>query len=465
MRLRSSLTFLLIALLGAACSSSEGDAVDSVLSSPSSIFGAAPDTSSGPLPADTVAELDGIFGSLGSGIDASAVARLGSSGDVRVAWLLTDLLRFLQPGTPAHGTAVEAWEELTGRRAVGDGSDWGNTTDHLIAWDTPAPPGYVNWKRQVFELVEPGWAPFFDDAEATIDWRQVSWGGVLIDDRPLDQTELGCPEGCIPALNDPALTDAAGGAWYSDDRIVFGVVVGDEAVAFPKNIMEVHEMVNMTVAGRRIGMPYCTLCGSAQAYFTDDIAPGTDLGDNLTYELRTSGLLSRSNKVMYEFHTRSVFDTFTGEAVSGPLRELGVALDQVTVQTATWGDWKAAHPDTSIVAEDGGIGRTYSEDPLRGRDDNGPIFPIGDVDPRLPTQEPVIGVLLADGEAVAFRVSAAEEAQEAGERVEAGGVAISTDGAGFTAADALTGEPVAAHQAFWFAWSQFHPDTVLWDGP
>ena len=50
----------------------------------------------------------------------------------------------------------------------------------------------------------------------------------------------------------------------------------------------------------------------------DDVIELDGVGE--TYELRTSGLLSRSNKVMYEFHTRSVFDTFTGEAVTGSLR-------------------------------------------------------------------------------------------------------------------------------------------------
>ena len=87
---------------------------------------------------------------------------------------------------------------------------------------------------------------------------------------------------------------------------------------------------------------------------------------------------------MYEFHTKSVFDTFTGEALSGPLREEGVRLELISTRTSTWADWKAAHPDTTIVAEDGGIGRRYLADPLQGRDDFGPIFPIGDVDPRLP---------------------------------------------------------------------------------
>lgn len=222
-------------------------------------------------------------------------------------------------------------------------------------------------------------------------------------------------------------------------------------------------MVNMTIGDRRIGMPYCTLCGSAQAYYTDGVDRAADLGGNDSYELRTSGLLSRSNKVMYEFHTRSVFDTFTGRAVSGPLRELGVELEQLTVQTSTWRDWKAAHPDTRIVAEDGGIGRSYPLDPLQGRDDDGPIFPIGDVDPRLPVQEPVIGVVTADDRPLAFQVAALERALGDGESVAFDGIVINSDGAGFAASTA-DGEPVAAHQAFWFAWSQFHPDTALWAG-
>jgi hypothetical protein len=425
------------------------------------VFGPAPIPPDGALDDTIVADLDLLVGTAARSVDLDAIGRLGASGDVRVAWPLADLLRLVRPGGDVSDAAMRAWEELTDRSAVGD-DPWGSTTDHLIAWDTPAPPGYAEWKHRFLEQIEPGWAPFFADDEADIDWRLVSWGGVLIDDRPLDQTDVGCPRGCIPALNDPALTDAEAGSWYPDDRVVFGIVVDGDAVAFPKNIMEVHEMVNITIAGRRVGMPYCTLCGSAQAYFTDAVAAGADLGGFDSYELRTSGLLTRSNKVMYEFHTRSVFDTFTGKAVSGPLRELGVELEPITVRTSTWGDWKATHPDSRIVAEDGGIGRSYPSNPLGGRDNNGPIFPIGDVDPRLAVQEPVIGVVV-DGRPVAFIVSAVESALAAGSTVSLDGATISTDGAGFLASGA-DGEPIAAHQAFWFAWSQFHPDTALWGG-
>jgi hypothetical protein len=328
-------------------------------------------------------------------------------------------------------------------------------TDHLIAWDVPALPDYVDWKSQIFLLVEPRWEPFFTDPDAEIDWRHLSWGGVLIDDRPLGSTER-CVGGCIPALDDPAVTDAAGGGWYPDSALVFGVKVNGESRAYPKNMMEVHEMVNDTIGGRRLGIPYCTLCGSAQAYFTDQVPEGVEQPI-----LRTSGLLTRSNKVMYDLNTFSVFDTFTGKAVSGPLLDAGVVLDQVSVVTSSWGDWKRANPETTILAEDGGIGGTYPPDPLRGRDDNGPIFPIGAVDERVPVQAKVLGVVAPDGTPIAFPVVEARARIEAGGSVALLGVEIRPEGSGIRAV-LSDGSDAVGHEAFWFAWSQFHPDTLLW---
>ncbi|MFT4585714.1 MAG: hypothetical protein ACI915_005417 [Gammaproteobacteria bacterium] len=103
--------------------------------------------------------------------------------------------------------------------------------------------------------------------------------------------------------------------------------------------MEVREMVNDTLGGRHLGIPYCTLCGSAQAYLTDELPAGVERP-----VLRTSGLLIRSNKVMYDINTFSVFDTFRGDAVTGPLAEIGVTLHEVGVVTTTWREWKIAHP-------------------------------------------------------------------------------------------------------------------------
>jgi hypothetical protein len=412
----------------------------------------------GDLEPETQAALDALWDSLGPDIDDQAIVDLGRSDDVRVAWLLLDVLRFVQGGPTAEAiaTAVTMLTDLDlDADPVANRSPWQSLTDHLIAWDLPAPPEYQMYKGRLFTIIEPAWQPFFDDANAAIDWRFTSWGGVRIDSRPLGDRAT-CARGCIPALDDPATTDAAGGSWYPDDRVVFGVVVNGEARAYPKHQMEVHEMINDTLGGRRLGIPYCTLCGSAQAYFTDSVPPGVEVP-----VLRTSGLLTRSNKVMYDLITFSIFDTFTGEAITGPLHDKGVSLEQTTVVTSTWGEWKVAHPDTTILAFDGGVGRGYPLDPLRGRDDSGPIFPIGDVDPRLPTQSQVVGVVLADGTAVAFAVDDLATALASTDSVQFTGIIIMKDGGGFRAT-LRDGTQIASHQAFWFAWSQFHPETLVY---
>ena len=420
------------------------------------VIGPSPATPEGALTSETVDALERLWASLAIEVDTEALAEIGSSSDARVAWLMSDVLRFFQAGLVGEAT-VDAFNELTGSSVMIDGvsSPWKAATDRLCAWETPAPPGYADFKARLYTLIEPAWQQFFDDDDSDIDWRFVSWGGVRIDDRPLGDPNP-CERGCIPALDDPAVTDAAGGSWYPDERVVFAIVVNGEARAYPKNIMEIHEMVNDTLGGRRFAMPYCTLCGSAQAYFTDAVPDGV-----ATPVLRTSGLLSRSNKVMYDLVTGSVFDTFVGTAVSGPLREAGVTLDQASVITTTWGEWKAAHPETTIVAQDGGIGRTYELDPLGGRDDDGPIFPVGDVDPRLEVHAQVLGVIAPTGEAIAFPVADARATLTGGETVTAGGVELILDGGGLRAVDAQ-GNEVSTHQAFWFAWSQFHSDTLLW---
>jgi hypothetical protein len=133
------------------------------------------------------------------------------------------------------------------------------------------------------------------------------------------------------------------------------------------------------------------------------------------------------------------------------------------VVTSTWGEWRAAHPDTTIIAEDGGIGRRYSLDPLGGRDDNGPIFPIGQRDDRLGVHDQVLGVVLGDGTTVAFDAQQAREVLADGAQVALAGVVVQAEGGGVIAT--VDGRQVPAHQAFWFAWSQFHPDTELWTGP
>ena len=328
------------------------------------------------------------------------------SGDPRTAWVITDLMRFSAQTEFDLDLAVAASRllgvELDGFR------NWHNMTDHLIAWDVPAFPGYLEFKREIFTFFEPGWAPLMVEGE--IDWRLVSWGGVLIDDRAHDETDQRC--NCIPAADNPDVVPAAEATWPADDAIVFGIEVNGEYRAYPRQIMEVREMVNDTLGGRPLAIPYCTLCGAAQAYFTDELPLGVERPI-----MRTSGLLIRSNKVMYDLISQSVFDTFRGVAVTGPLAEIGLELEQATVVTTDWGTWRTAHPETTVLSARYALGR--NPDFRNTRDADGPIFPIGGADPRLPVHEDVIGVIAASGTPWAFSRAEAMAALILGQEVGA----------------------------------------------
>lgn len=379
---------------------------------------------------------------------SEALALVGASGDPRLAWVISDMMRFVSNSALSAELAGAA-SDLLGI-APPTQNAWEVITNHLIAWDIPAPPDYLRLKRAIFTTVVPGWDRIFVPGD--IDWRQVSWGGVMIDDRGYGQTDDPC--NCIPAADNPKVSPAAEATWLDDDAVVFGIAVNGEYRAYPRRIMEVREMVNDTLGGRDLAIPYCTLCGSAQAYFTDRLPAGVKRPI-----LRTSGLLIRSNKVMYDLRTWSVFDTFRGRALTGPLGKRGLQLEQVSVITTDWGSWRAAHPETTVLVEELALGRDF--DFRNGRDALGPIFPVGDVDPRLPVHEDVIGVMTASGMPVAFQRSAAMIALTRGEEIAVENVRLRLEAGGIRAVDA-DGSDLGSHQAFWFAWSQFHPGTALW---
>jgi len=321
-------------------------------------FGTPPDIPEGPLSAATqsavrVAFIDSVSQSTWGKDQDQALQDIANSGDARLAWLISDMLRFASSRRLQQDFAAAA-STLLGKKLPVAGI-WGTLTDHLIAWDVPAPPEYLPAKREIFTKIVPGWERIF--VEGDIDWRLVSWGGVLIDDRAYDTTDARC--NCIPAADNPEVTSAAQALWLAEDDIVFGIVVNGEARAYPRQIMEVREMVNDTLGGRDLGIPYCTLCGAAQAYFTDNMPLGVKRP-----VLRTSGLLIRSNKVMYDLET-------------------------------------------------------------------------------------------------AFQRSTTLAALLRGEEISVENVRLVVDAGGIKAVDA-NGADLGSHQAFWFAWSQFHPQTRLW---
>jgi len=418
-------------------------------------FGKPPAIPDGPLSKELqssvkVAFIDSMKHSTWGRDQTIALAEIAESKDPRIVWIISDMMRFINQRS-VQAVLANAAAKLLGVEPPLR-NHWGFVTDQLIAWNIPAPPDYLQAKRAIFTSFVPGWDKIF--VEGNIDWRHVSWGGVPIDDRKYDTTDEPC--NCIPAADNPEVSSAKDAKWLKDEDIVFGIGINGEYRAYPRRIMEVREMVNDTLGGRHLGIPYCTLCGAAQAYFTDQLPEGIERPI-----LRTSGLLIRSNKVMFDITTFSVFDTFLGKAVTGPLAEKKLQLKQASVVTTDWGTWKKAHPETTVLVEELALGRDF--DFRNTRDAKGPIFPVGDVDPRLPVHEDIIGVITASGKPVAFQRSKAFVALKKGDAIAFENVRLQLDAGGIRAVDA-DGSDLGSHQAFWFAWSQFHPRTALWPG-
>ena len=170
----------------------------------------------------------------------------------------------------------------------------------------------------------PGWHKIFVYGE--IDWRHTSWGEVLIDDRTRYIIDTAC--NCIPTAKNPKVSSAKDSAWLKDEDIAFGITVNRQPRAYPRRIIELREMVNNTLGGRYLGLAYGTLCGAAQAYFTDQLPPSIN-----PPVLRTSRLLIHSNKVIYDITSHSVFDTFPCKAGTRPIAKKKIQLKQVSVVT------------------------------------------------------------------------------------------------------------------------------------
>lgn len=76
-----------------------------------------------------------------------------------------------------------------------------------------------------------------------------------------------------------------------------------------------------------------------------------------------SGLLYRRNLLMYDHETNSLWSQLATQAVTGPLA--GASLPILPAEHTTWEDWKARHPQTSVLSFNTGYAREYNRDPYQ----------------------------------------------------------------------------------------------------
>jgi hypothetical protein len=247
------------------------------------------------------------------------------------------------------------------------------------------PPGYVEFKHLLFATVQEQMAAFIDPgAGRLISAQEILWGGVKVDG--------------IPPLEEPRfVTPAEAAEWLDVAEPVIGVEVNGDARAYPLRIIDWHEMVNDTVGGVPVSLAYCTLCGSAILY-------DGRVGDRV-FRFGTSGMLYRSNKLMYDRQTRSLWEQYTGEPVWGELVGSGVQLKILPVTHATYGQWLKDHPQTKVLDIRTGFPRDYTPGAAYGHYFNSEqlMFPAPNREGGLHPKSVVYTVRLG-GETVAYPI-------------------------------------------------------------
>ncbi len=151
-------------------------------------------------------------------------------------------------------------------------------------------------------------------------------------------------------------------------------------------------------------------------------------------EFGTSGMLYRSNKLMYDRATETLWRQFLGEPVVGPLANSGIKLKKLPITLTTWGEWKASHPDTTVLHVDTGVydAAFYvpEDDPFAIYFDyfnsSDTMFPVWLQSELLATKAQVLGVLLG-GVPKAYLLRALMEAPVFNDSIGENGLVVVTD--------------------------------------
>ncbi len=266
----------------------------------------------------------------------AALNRIETFADDASTALLIEMI-YLVPNREPLKRVITLIEKKFGRAFNGD-------VNALYEWlwsvKRPVHPDYAEFKKLIYSPIDARFSEYFSNQPKTlIRLDEVRWGGVVRDG--------------IPPLKNPIMINAADATWLKDDNIVFGVAINGDVRAYPKRILAWHEMFKDRIGGLDLAGVYCTLCGALVLYDTNV--------NGVKHELGTSGFLYRSNKLMYDHATKSMWSTLNGSPVIGKLVGKNIKLQSLFVVTTTWKEWRERHPNTQVLSLETGFKRNYDE--------------------------------------------------------------------------------------------------------
>ncbi|MBM3509591.1 MAG: DUF3179 domain-containing protein [Alphaproteobacteria bacterium] len=404
----------------------------------------------------------------------AVAAALAERANLDVVPAFVEGLRYFQDHDRVF---VGLLQRLTGAAIENDWyawMEWLESRPDIVAF-----PGYDAFKGDFMALIDDEFRSFFyAGVKRAIRLEEINWAGFNKDR--------------IPALVDPEY-DLADAAYYlNPGDIVFGIEIDGDARAYPKRIMDWHEIVNDTVGGVPVTLAYCALSNAALLY--DAVPPGRR--QRLTFG--NSGFAHHSNKLMFDAETDTLWHQATGRPVVGELTgSAPLAMRPLTV--TTWRAWRSLHPDSKVLTLYTGYDRDYRPNAayVVYATEANPMFPAFLADRRLAPKD-VVYVLDEAGAEKAWPIAAFAGAgivhDRVGERAvvvigetasatvrayasggrrfaPGNGTSLTSEGQVWRLTEtALVGPDGArlprlnGHITYWFAWAAFKPNRPLYRG-
>jgi len=340
--------------------------------------------------------------------------------------------------------------------------------------------GFDTFQADLFANIDPNFRVFiYPGVKHEIRLEEIAWGGVIKDG--------------IPALINPELIPANEAEYLTDSEPVFGIEINGDVRAYPYRIMDWHEMFNDVIGGVPVALAYCTLCGSGILFDTQVEGHGAP------FVFGSSGFLYRSNKLMYDKESHSLWNQFTGRPVVGELAGADIELKVLPVVTTTWHDWYTQHPDTKVLSLNTGHQRDYTPGRPYSNYFTSPdlMFPTLVPDKRLQQKDQVFGLRITGvekawplktfkgGRVINDRVGVIDlvlvgDADKRTVRAYRSGgrkfrkkddglkQLVAEDGTwtvtetGLVKLDGQSLSRLPGHLAYWFAWSGYLEDAEFW---
>jgi len=271
-------------------------------------------------------------------------------------------------------------------------------------------------------------------------------------DFPIADLHQGCPrQDCIPSIDDPKFITARQVDFLRNDDLVLGVVINNDFRAYSARVLQRHEIVNDVIGGEPVAVTYCPLCGSGVAF--------SRWVNNEIVEFGVSGILHNSDLVLFDRHSKTLWQQITGVAFAGPLR--GQQLVSVPLRMTDWQSWRNMHPDSLVLSLDTGFEKEYDTDHYVDYRGSERLFAGGKIDPRLHPKRVVYGFEV-DGGAIAFDAELLTGNELFQEEIAGLNLQLTRSPDGdVQLTDLDSGTRWAAQRMFWFAWYSFHTDTTL----